>query len=160
MSVTLRLVYLIFCQLRAWIALLMRSEASKNAEILVLRHQVNVLRRQVARPQPTWADRALISALARLLPRARRRDLFVTPGTLLRWHTSLIKRRWTATFPPPPGTATTSSTPSSCSPRAAPGCPQFNDLTSYPLTTTSTSITKINAREPRAAPVNPANNQG
>ena len=72
----------------------MRSDASKNAEILVLRHQVNVLRRQVARPRPTWADRALISALARLLPKARRRDLFVTPGTLLRWHTSLIERRW------------------------------------------------------------------
>ena len=76
MSVTVRLVYLILCQLSVWIALLMRSEASKTAEILVLRHQVSVLRRQVARPRPTWADRALISALARLLPRARRRDLF------------------------------------------------------------------------------------
>lgn len=73
----------------------MRSEASKTAEILVLRHQVSVLRRQVARRRPTWADRALLSALARLLPKARRRDLFVTPGTLLRWHNSLIKRRWT-----------------------------------------------------------------
>ncbi|MGH3670254.1 MAG: hypothetical protein ACRDSH_06410 [Pseudonocardiaceae bacterium] len=64
---TLRLVYLIFCQLSAWIALLVRSEGSKTAEILVLRHQVSVLRREVARPRLTWADHALISALARLL---------------------------------------------------------------------------------------------
>jgi transposase len=93
--VTLRLVYLIFCQLSAWVALLMRSEGSKTAEILVLRHQVCVLRRQVARPRPTWADRALISALARLLSTARRRHLFVTPATLLRWHADVIRRRWT-----------------------------------------------------------------
>jgi transposase len=53
------------------------------------------LRRQVARPRLTWADRALISALARLLSKARRRQLFVTPGTLLRWHADLITRRWT-----------------------------------------------------------------
>jgi hypothetical protein len=68
--VTLRLVYLIFCQLGAGIGLLARSEASKTAEILVLRHQLSILRRQVARPRLSWADRALISALARLLPQA------------------------------------------------------------------------------------------
>jgi hypothetical protein len=84
---------LIFCQLSAWIALLARSEASKTAEILVLRHQVSVLRRQVGPPRPSWADRAL-SALARLLPNARRQTLFVTPGTLLRWHADLVRRRW------------------------------------------------------------------
>ena len=93
---TLRLVYLIFCQFSAWIALLARSDASKTAEILMLRHQVGVLRRQVTRPRPSWADRALISALARLLPKTRRRHLFVTPGTLLRWHADVITRRWTA----------------------------------------------------------------
>jgi putative transposase len=60
----------------------------------VLRHQVNVLRRQVSHPRPSWADRALISALARLLPQTRR-HLFVTPGTLLRWHSDGITRRWT-----------------------------------------------------------------
>jgi transposase len=61
----------------------------------VLRHQVSVLRRQVARPRLSRADRALISALARLLSTARRRQLFVTPGTLLRWHADVITRRWT-----------------------------------------------------------------
>ena len=61
----------------------------------MLRHQLAVLRRQVARPRPSWADRAVIAALARLLPRSRRVALFVTPGTVLRWHADLVKRRWT-----------------------------------------------------------------
>src|SRR3979411_2078501 len=93
--VTLRLVYLIFLRLMSWAALLPRSDASKNAEILVLRHQLAVLRRQVARPRPSWADRAVISALARILSTTRRQHLFVTPGTLLRWHAHLAQRRWT-----------------------------------------------------------------
>jgi transposase InsO family protein len=88
-------VYLIFLRLMSWAALLERSDTSKVAEILVLRHQLAVLRRQVARPRPSWADRAVISALARMLSTTRRRHLFVTPGTLLRWHADLVKRRWT-----------------------------------------------------------------
>jgi putative transposase len=90
--VALRLVYLIFIRVLGALA---HSGVSKDAEILVLRHQLAVLRRQVPRPRPSWADRALICALARLLPKARRAGLLVTPGTLLRWHADLVKRRWT-----------------------------------------------------------------
>ena len=82
---TLRLLYLLFCQILRWLALLARSSAAKDAELLMLRHEVAVLRRQVARPQLGWADRALLAGLARL-PLPAWRGLVVQPETLLRWH--------------------------------------------------------------------------
>ncbi len=91
---SLRLLYLIMVQVFGWLLLLGRSQASKDAEILVLRHEVTVLRRQVARPKPDWADRAVLAALARLLPAVLRCHRLVTPGTLLAWHRRLITQKW------------------------------------------------------------------
>ena len=92
---TVRLLYLIFRQVMAWLGLLARSAESKNAEILVLRHEIAVLRRQVHRPRLSWADRAVFAALTRLLSPACRRHRIVTPATILRWHRDLVKGRWT-----------------------------------------------------------------
>ena len=92
---TLRLLYLTFCQVVRWLALLSRSAAAKDAELLVLRHEVAVLRRRVVRPRVDWADRAILAGLARLPARHSWRGLLVQPATLLRWHRSLVRRRWT-----------------------------------------------------------------
>jgi hypothetical protein len=72
-----------------------RSERAKELEILVLRHELQVLRRQVGRPRLRSADRVLLAALGQLLPRKRRRSFLVAPATLLRWHRDLVRRRWT-----------------------------------------------------------------
>jgi putative transposase len=72
-----------------------RSERAKELEILVLRHELQVLRRQVGRPRLRSADRVLLAALGKVLPRRRRHSFLVEPATLLRWHRDLVRRRWT-----------------------------------------------------------------
>src|SRR5215211_3259850 len=72
-----------------------RSERAKDVEILVLRHELQVLRRQVGRPRLRSSDRVLLAALNKVLPQARRRSFLVQPATLIRWHRALVRRRWT-----------------------------------------------------------------
>jgi putative transposase len=96
-----KLAYLTLCRSIQLLALLGRGGASKDLEILVLRHQLSVLRRQVPRPRLEPADRALLAAVSRVLPRVSWSCFFVKPDTLLRWHRRLVAGAWT--YPRGPG---------------------------------------------------------
>jgi hypothetical protein len=88
-------VYLALRRLLELLVLCWRSTDAKEVEILVLRRQLAVLRRQHPRPRPQPKDRALLAALSRLLPRPRWSIFLVTPETLLRWHRRMVRRHWT-----------------------------------------------------------------
>jgi len=95
MLVSLRMLYLAFRRTTEWLALLARRTAAKDVEILVLRHENAILRRTKPKPGLDWADRAALTALIRLLPRALRAHRLVTPATVMRWHRRLMARHWT-----------------------------------------------------------------
>jgi putative transposase len=87
--------YLVVRCLLQLVLLRPRSREFKELEIVVLRHELSVLRRQTRRPQLATSDRVLLAAASRLLPRSSWRSFLVTPTTLLRWHRRLVARRWT-----------------------------------------------------------------
>ncbi|MFD7653962.1 integrase [Actinosynnema sp. NPDC059797] len=91
----LRLLYLIFVRVVDCLVLLGRSSAVKDVELLVLPHEVAVLRRVSPRPRLDWADRAVLAALVRRMPGWLRQHRLVTPGTALRWHRRLVAKKWT-----------------------------------------------------------------
>ena len=89
-----RLAYLTLCRSIQLLALLAHGDAAKELEILVLRHQLTVLRRQTPRPKLEPTDRALLAAISRVLPRSRWSCFLVRPETLLRWHRRLVAGAW------------------------------------------------------------------
>ena len=95
MGVSLRLLYLIFSHLLSWLTLLPRASASEDIELLVLRHEVAVLRGTNPKPRLDWADRIIFAALIRRLPAVLRRHRLVPPATVLRWHRGLVTKKWT-----------------------------------------------------------------
>ena len=99
-AVSLRLLYLIFLQVLRLALLLGRTTSTKDVELVVLRHEVAVLRRTNPKPRLDWADRAIFAALIRRLPTSLRDHRLVTPGTILRWH----RCWWTHVPMQPPGT--------------------------------------------------------
>ena len=109
MAVSLRLLYLIFGQLLSWLTLLGRTTSSKDIELLVLRHEVAVLRRTNPRPRLDWADRAAVRRADPVPPPSLRGHRLVTPATVLRWHRRLVTKKWTY---PNPTAARPSTTPS------------------------------------------------
>lgn len=99
MPVLVSSTYRLLVTVLSWLALLARSSASKDAEILALLHEVAILRHE--KPKMTWPERAVLAALARLLPKALRGHRIVTRGTLLRWHKRMVAAKWRE--PKPPG---------------------------------------------------------
>jgi transposase InsO family protein len=89
------LIYLVLRRILALVLLGCRSQEFKELEIVVLRHELAILRRQAGRPALRPADRAFLAAASRILPRTRWSSFFVTPDTLLRWHRQMVTRRWT-----------------------------------------------------------------
>ena len=100
-AVSLRLLYLLFLQVLRLVLLVGRPSSTKDIELLVLRHEVAVLRRTNPRPRLDWADRAVFAALIRRLPRALRCHRLVSPNTILRWHRRLVRKKWA--YPNRPG---------------------------------------------------------